>query len=292
MRELSNNQNLVASNKLVKGRYKLTKEEQNFIYLMVSQIKKEDTDFYGYKIHISELENRELTQKNYKQYREFAQGLVSKTITIEDNTRILTSSWFSSVEYIKDTGCIYACFDPKLKPFLLELKKEFVQAKLPTLLQFTSKYTSRLYLFLKSEFDRQSNFKNNLFVSYEVEYLHRNFEMPKSYSKRYSNFKDKFLDLAINEINKLTELHIYYKALKTGRKITSIEFCISKKKKTESLLNKEILEAKTLSDYLPAGLNNTTIKILLDEKLGLQKHDLKHIFEHFDILPQLKQGDS
>ena len=33
MKKLNNNQNLIASNKLVRGRYKLTKEEQNFIYL-------------------------------------------------------------------------------------------------------------------------------------------------------------------------------------------------------------------------------------------------------------------
>lgn len=281
MKELSNNQNLVASNKLVKGRYKLTKEEQNFIYLMVSQIKKEDTDFFDYKIHIHELENRELTQKNYKQYREFAQGLVGKTIIIEDDKEILTTSWFSSLKYTKGTGLITARFDPNLKPYLLELKEEFVQAKLPTLLQFKSKYTSRLYLFLKAEFDRQKNYKNNLFISYEVEYLHRNFEMPKSYIERYSKFKEMFLNTATDEINAKTELEINYTELKTGRKITSINFCISKKDKTEEQLKQEILTTKTKSDFLPEGLHSKAIEVLCDEELDLQNYDIKHIFEHY-----------
>jgi plasmid replication initiation protein len=281
MRSIKNSQNLAVSNKLVKGRYKLTKEEQNFIYLMISQIKKEDKDFYNYQIHIKDLENNELTQKNYQRYREFADTLMKKSLRIEDDKRILNTNWFSSLEYIKDTGYIYACFDPKLKPYFLELKQEFTQAKLPTLLQFNSKYSSRLYLLLKSEYDRQKNYKNNLFISYEVEYLHRNFEMPKSYIERYSKFKEMFLNTATDEINAKTELQIDYTELKTGRKITSINFCISKKDKTEEQLKQEILTTKTKSDFLPEGLHSKAIEVLCDEELDLTNHDIKNIFEHY-----------
>ena len=281
MRKLNNNQNLALSNKLVKGRYTLSKEEQNFIYLMISQIKTEDKDFYNYKIHIKDLESRELTQKNYQRYREFADTLIKKSLRIEDDQRILNANWFSSLEYIKDTGYIYACFDPKLKPYFLELKQEFTQAKLPTLLQFNSKYSSRLYLLLKSEFDRQKNFKNNLFVNHEVEDLHSRFEMPKSYIEFYSKFKNMFLKKSITEINERTELEINYTELKTGRKITSINFCISKKDKTEEQLKQEIITTKTKSDFLPEGLNSKAIEVLCDDELDLQSHDIKYIFEHY-----------
>ena len=281
MRNIKNSQNLAVSNKLVKGRYKLTKEEQNFIYLMISQIKKEDKDFYNYQIHIKDLENKKLTQKNYQRYREFADTLMKKSLRIEDDKRILNTNWFSSLEYIKDTGYIYACFDPKLKPYFLELKQEFTQAKLPTLLQFNSKYSSRLYLLLKSEYDRQKNYKNNLFISYEVEYLHRNFEIPKSYIDRYSKFKEMFLNTATDEINAKTELEINYTELKTGRKITSINFCISKKEKTTEQLKQEILTTETKSDYIPENLNSKAIEVLCDDELELTSNDIKHIFEHY-----------
>ena len=279
---ISTDKNLVVANQLVKGRYQLTKEEQNFIYLMISQINKDDTKFTEYQIHIKDLESSELSNKNYQRYREFADSLMKKTIRIEDDKRILTANWFAHIEYLKDTGIIRATISEKLKPYLLQLKKEFVQAKLPTLLQFNSKYSSRLYLLLKAHFDRQKKHKENLFVVYDIEDLNNRFELAKSYNQ-YSNFKDKFLLKSIDEINEHTELNISYEELKTGRKITSIEFCISHKEKTTEQLIKEIEQTQTLSDYLPAGLNNTTIKILLHEDLELKKHDLKHIFEHYKI---------
>ena len=274
MKKLNNNQSLIASNKLVRGRYKLTKEEQNFIYLMITQINKEDKDFYEYKIHISDLESKELTQKNYKQYKEFAINLSKKGLLIEDDKRILSSNWFSSLEYIKDTGYIYACFDPKLKPYFLELKQEFVKAKLPLLLSFKSKYSSRLYLLLKSDFDRQKNYKSKLLVNYEITNLHLKFELPKSYIDFYSKFKNMFLIKAVDEINEKTELNVSYKEIKTGRKITEIEFCISSKVKEEK---KEIEKNNFIESPRPTKLRSkinpslkpSNIKPLSRELLGL-----------------------
>jgi len=280
---ITNDRNLVLANQLVKGRYQLTKEEQNFIYLMVSQINKDDTKFTEYQIHIKELENAELTQKQYGRYRDFAKSLLSKVITIEDDEEILTANWFSSLKYIKGTGVIKAKISDDLKPYLLQLKTEFVQAKLPTLLQFNSKYSSRLFLLLKSDFDRQKKHKQNLYVIYDIEDLNKRFELPKSYATYYRNFKEKFLLKGLEEINKNTEFQIDYFERKTGRKITSIEFCISHKEKTENQLRKEIEQTKTLSDYLPTGLSNNAISILLDEELDFKKHDLKNIFEHYKI---------
>lgn len=276
----SNNKNLVVSNQLVKGRYNLTKEEQNFIYLMISQINQDDKKFTEYQIHIKELENAELTSKNYQRYKEFARKMRSREIIIEDEKQILVSGWFSSIIYLKDTGYIRATIDEKLKPYLLGLKKEFVQAKLPTLLKFNSKYTSRLFLLLKSDFDRQKQYNKNLFVVYDIADLQTRFELPKSYMQ-YSNFKDKFLSNSIEEINKYTDLTVEYKELKTGRKITSIEFCISEKEKTQEQLKKKIETTKTLPDHIPKNLSSKATSILLDEELALKNHDLKHIFDHY-----------
>jgi len=278
---ISNNNNLVVSNQLVKGRYKLTKEEQNFIYLVISQINKNDTKFTEYQIHIKDLECGELTQKNYQRYRDFAKKLRSREIIIEDNERILVSGWFSDIEYIKNTGFIKATISEKLKPYLLQLKEEFVQAKLPVLLSFHSKYTSRLYLLLKSNYDRQKNYNRNFFTTYDLEELRSRFELPKSYIDYYRNFKEKFLLKTLEEINKKTDFHISFKELKTGHKITSINFCMSKKYKTEEQLKQEILTTKTKSDYLPQGLNSKAIEVLCDDELELQNHDIKHIFEQY-----------
>ena len=279
--EITNNKNLVVSNQLVKGRYKLTKEEQNFIYLMISQINQDDKKFTEYQIHIKDLETAELTKKNYQRYKDFARKLRSREIIIEDDVQILVTGWFSDIVYIKDTGYIRATISEKLKPYLLELKKEFVQAKLPTLLKFKSKYTSRLFLLLKSDFDKQSKYKKNLFTVYDIEDLQHRFELPKSYISSYQNFKNRFLKTSLEEINEHTKLYITSKELKTGRKVTSIEFCISEKERTQEQLKKEIKATKTLSYYIPENLNSKAISVLLDKELGLKNHDLKNIFDHY-----------
>jgi len=278
-----NGKNVVLSNKIVKGRYSFTKEEQNFIYNVISQISKDDGDFKEYKVSFRDIESLEGTVKNYKRFIGFAESMLAKILKIRDESEheTIVCSWFSSLKHKDGNNYVLARFDPLLKPYLIQLKEEFVQAKLPVLLSFKSKYTSRLYLLLKSDFDRQKKHKQNLFVVHDTDDLINQFEMPKSYTVRYSLFKNDFLNKSIDEINEKTDLKIGYLERKTGRKITSIEFCISHKEKTESQLHKEIEETKTLSDYLPYGLSNTTIKILLDEELGLQKHDLKNIFEHY-----------
>jgi plasmid replication initiation protein len=151
------------------------------------------------------------------------------------------------------------------------------------LLKFNSKYSSRLFLLLKSDYDKQKVYRKNLFVVYDTGYLQNRFELPKSYKAVYKNFKVKFLLKALNEINENTGLTISYKELKTGRKITSIEFCISEKEKTQEQLKKEIETTKTPSSYLPENLNSKSISVLLDKELGLKSHDLKHIFDHYKV---------
>jgi plasmid replication initiation protein len=258
--------NVVLSNKIVSGRYSFTKEEQNFIYHVISQISKNDIDFKEYEVCISSLSKLDLIKKNHVRFKEFAINLINKKIILRDKKTKTTTvtSWFSSISHTDGTSIIKACFDPKLKPYLIQLKQEFVQAKLPTLLSFKSKYSSRLYLLLKSDYDRQKKHRQNLYVIYTPNYLISQFEMPNSYENKYTNFKERFLLTSIEEINKKTELKIIYKELKTGRKITSIEFIITEKEKTQEQLKKEIISTKTLSDYIPKDLSSKAIGVLLD----------------------------
>lgn len=270
MNAITTRQNIAISNKMIKGRYQLTNEEQNFIYLMVSQINKDDVDFQEYSINISQISELVGADKNYTRYKEFAKNLRSKVIVIEDEIRILTSGWFNSIEYIKDSGTIHACFDPKLKPYLLELKKEFTKAKLPILLSFGSKYSSRLYLLFKSEYDRQSKHKEIVTINYTLEYFYKNFELPPSYQSSYMGFKNKFLEKSIKEINAKTDLVISYKPRKTSRKITSLDITIQNKQNEQE-------------DHLPSRIEQVmqysvqSRDVLLSTELALTQQDLHYL---------------
>ena len=208
-----------------------------------------------------------MTQKKHSRFKYFAKKLVSKTIIFREDKTTIVAPWFSSVSYTDGAGVIKASFDPKLKPLLIQLKSEFVQAKLPTLLSFRSKYSSRLFLLLKSDYDKQKKFKSNLFVIYDLDFLHTNFELPKSYKAVYKNFKEKFLLKAIEEINEKTEFDINFKELKTGRKITSIQFCIAQKPKESEYLDTDNLlsvSSSVLQEKRSPQTNETTRKELFD----------------------------
>ena len=123
----------------------------------------------------------------------------------------------------------------------------------------------------------------NVDVELAVEYLITQFVMPKSYSQRYSLFKNDFLNKALEEINEKTDLDIRYKELKTGRKITSVEFCIGRKQLSEEQLIREILSTQTKSDFIPVKASKCVIDVLLDDELELTKFDIKKIFEHYRL---------
>lgn len=280
MTEIKKKQNIVLSNSLVASKYHLTKEEQNLVYLTVSQINKNDEDFKNFKITLSDLEKATGVQHNKKRLKLLQLSIMKKPILLPCGACV---NWFSSIKPIENETAIRVRFDSDLKPYLLQLKSEFTKSELGTLFNFKSKYSSRLFLLLKSDFDRQKKYKNNLNVTYTVIDLISRFTMPISYQQRYSLFKNDFINKSINEINEKTELKIVFKELKTGRKITSIEFCISEKEKTHEKVIKEIENTVTASDYIPKNLSPRAISILVDDELGLKKNDLKHIFDHYKI---------
>ncbi|MBK2049414.1 replication initiation protein [Francisella noatunensis] len=78
--------------------------------------------------------------------------MMSRTLTVytkNNHKDFKMYSWFSTIEYISSEACLLVKLHNDLKPYFLELKKEFTRANKDLLVRFKSKYTSRLYLLLK-----------------------------------------------------------------------------------------------------------------------------------------------
>jgi plasmid replication initiation protein len=80
--------------------------------------------------------------------------------------------------------------------------------------------------------------------------------------KVYSDFKKKVLEVAKIEINKKTDITYSYKELKTGRKITNLEFFIKKKEEQELEFD-----------------NKDRARFVLNKELGLSLEFIKIIFQ-------------
>jgi len=276
MKKISNKKDVSLSNNLVASKFHLTREEQNLVLLVASQISQYDEDFKDYKVTVKDLENATGVKHNRQRIKDMSLSIMSKPIVLPGSKAVV--NWFSCIESIENETALQVRFDKKLKPFLLHLE-QYTKAELSYIFSFKNKYSSRLYLLLKSEYGKQSKCKR--FV--DVEYLITQFVMPKSYSQRYSLFKNDFLNKALEEINEKTDLDVRYKELKTGQKITSIEFSISRKQQSEEQLIQEILSTQTKSDFIPANASKCVIDVLLDDELELTKNDIKRIFEHYKL---------
>lgn len=218
---LSNRNIVKQSYELNTARYRLSVVETDIIFKMVAEIKNEDKDFQTYTFKVTELEKALGRSLDRAYLKDTARNLMKKPLTINRGKgNFLTIGWLSSFEYFADRGEIELCFDPKLKPYLLELQDRFVKADIRHIFKLSSEYSKRIYTMFK-QWEKLGKYE----VS--VEEWQKLLEVPDSL-KRYDNFKRKVLEIAKNQINENTDLLVYFKEIKTGRKVTGLLWTIGK----------------------------------------------------------------
>lgn len=123
---------------------------------------------------------------------------------------------FMDMEYNK--GHFTFEWNPKMTPHILEIKERYVVTDLEIASYFQSSFSWRLYEYLKAHYGyfRKILSKQEIYELFNVENV-------KTYQERINNFKQRVLDVAIKEINKYTDLYVWYKEQKTGRSITGFE---------------------------------------------------------------------
>lgn len=210
------------SYELNNARYSLTAVETDLIMKMIAEIKNEDKDFHPYRFKISDVEARIGKKLNRASLKTMAQELRRKNLTIDRGAEgFLVTGWVSSFEYFADRGEIELSFDPKLKPYLLELQSHFVKADVRYIFQLSSEYTKRLYTIFK-QWEKVGTHTVN------VEEWQKMLQVPKT-QQMYGEFKRKVLEPSKEQINAKTDLEVTYKEIKTGRKVTGLEWTIKKK---------------------------------------------------------------
>jgi plasmid replication initiation protein len=114
------------------------------------------------------------------------------------------------------------CFDPKLKPYLLQLKSQFTAYNLATVLPMRSAYSIRLYELLI----QYASIGSRIFDLSELRDL---LGVPGTY--RLQDLRRRILDKATEEINQYGAFTVSYALVKEGRSYSSVRFSIVKKPK-------------------------------------------------------------
>lgn len=238
---------ITQANELTEARYFLTIGEQKIILLLISMINPDDTDFKNYEMKISEFAKiMGLTGNSiYERMNDTLDKLLSRVIHIPKETGFLKIGWVSSAEYIIGSGVVQLSFDSKLKPYLLQLQKNFKSYNLNLIVKFKSAYSVRIYMLLKQ-------YEKIGFREFELEELKEVLGIKVNEYQKYADFKKRVLDQAKKEFetkNKetggyLSDITFELETIRTGREITRLRFNI-KKQTYQEALPMEIPEAST-----------------------------------------------
>lgn len=246
--EIRVNNNLVTkSNKLIEANYKLGVVEQKIILCLASNIQPTDNDFKTYTLPIKEF-NSLLGLKGtpkYTELRKITRDLMQKVFEVRINKKVIQVAWLSYVAYNESEGTIDIRFDPFLRPYLLELKKEFTSYKLENVVKLKSSYAIRIYELLKQYEKIQER-------TIPLDDLRKMLGAEDIYPA-YGNFKQRVLLSAQKELKKKTDISFDIEEIKVGRRVDKIKFLIitdkDKNSKQLSVFNDNLEEFKLLNEF-------------------------------------------
>ena len=230
---INSNHIAVQSNRFIEARYKesLTFWESFLITKMCSMISPDDVDFKPYKIYIKEvIDYMELTPGGhvYNYIMEAAKRLLDRKIVIgamDDQGRkeIIETHIVTSVRRLfepqqDENMYVTLTFLPELKPYLLQLHKDFTKLDIDIFKKLKTSSSIRLYQIFKSHMG-----KNQYKVRFELEELKEILGVSEKY-KQYAGFKMRVLDEAQQRLTEKTDIGFTYEELKTGKKVSALVF--------------------------------------------------------------------
>ena len=220
---------------LVEATSKMDIHEFRVFATMLTMVLPEDEDFTTYELRVQDIIKLFALKKDGRYYelmRDAAQKLLDRKFVIyetrdgeEYKTTINLITETSEPVSIINKNHILLQFSPKLKPYLLQLRKEYLTIDIRNIQDISSHYSVKLYLVLKHQ-QRLGNSK----VKYMVERLRTILAIEEGEYELYGSFKQQVIRRAMNDIEKYTDLSIWkIEEEKSGRSVSAIIFHIAEK---------------------------------------------------------------
>ncbi|MBG8556139.1 replication initiation protein [Hymenobacter guriensis] len=215
-------------NALINARFSFVPLQMRLFVSLLSRIDFEDVDFKEHFIPLDELVFERRGGSAYEQVDEMCKGLASFTLYIEEleektRKRRRKPSYtyiplMAEAGYRADLGGVVASFNPKIMPYLLQLREcgNFTTADMQQVLKLKSPQSLRIYWLLKeyAGFGRRTISVEDLRFVLGIE----EHEYP-----RFSNFKARVLDKAQSEIAE-TDIPFTYELEREGKTVARIKF--------------------------------------------------------------------
>jgi plasmid replication initiation protein len=298
---------------LVEATSKMDIHEFRVFMTMLTMVLPEDKDFEEYEIRtqdILKLFSLGDDGRYYEAVRDAADRLFNKKFVIfetkEDGEVYKTTIHLidETSEPVKESeqNRLRIKFNPKLKPYLIQLQREYLTIDVRNIKNVQSPYSMKLYIILKHQYNLGNRKK-----SYSVVRLKEILAIEEHEYPMYGNFKQKILKKGIQDLEKNTDLRIVrLEEIKSGRAVDSVVFYIEGKESTQVAKTKQVKKAaaEKTANSKAGGEEEFDSYVVVDEDsqgdiLLKQLHEpirpyvsettVRHWLSHFPV-DQIRQG--
>ncbi|AXE21936.1 replication initiation protein (plasmid) [Runella rosea] len=220
---------------LVEATSKMDIHEFRVFATMLTMVLPEDEDFTTYELRVQDIIKLFSLKKDGRYYelvRDAAHKLLDRKFVIYEMKN--GEEYKTTINLITETSepvseinknHILLQFSPKLKPYLLQLKKEYLTIDIRNIQDISSPYSVKLYMVLKHQ-QRLGNYK----VKYPIERLRQILAIEEGEYGLYGSFKQQVIRRTLSDIEKYTDLSVLkIEEEKAGRSVSAIIFHVVEK---------------------------------------------------------------
>jgi plasmid replication initiation protein len=258
-------------NGITNTRYKLTARQQKLLLYAIAMIEPNAAEFG--KIRVSVEDYSALTGLDtdnlYRELRETALAIREAPLVVDHVEPGMKkpmrrhSAWFEYVDEADGSGFVTIKLTSWLKPYLLQVRREFFQFQLGFALDLKSEYSIRLYQYLKRwEFAKRRQITvEQLRLEIGATEIDRKGNIVRVNLEQYKHLKSRAINPAVEEINRETDLSVSYTETRFARSkaVQSLTFTINK-----NLENLDKLRPVTLPDQAQLEFPNAQTDPSLD----------------------------
>jgi plasmid replication initiation protein len=249
------------------ARYRLSELGIKVLSVLISMIKTSDTEFTQYAIQIKDF--KELIHSDSKNTYKYAHKLISELMSNPMQIGDEQFNWASYGKYHRGDGVVVFEIHRLLKPYLLELQKNFLQYNITNILPLKSGYVIRLYELCKDHFNEARRYKESATsVTFEmkIDRLRENFHIPDSYQYS-SHIKKHILDKAVEQFRSKTDIKIEYEEQKIGRRVDRVLITVRENNRGS---NDYMKSKQAFIRYMRANFVNADVLVANDTKTNKQ----------------------
>jgi plasmid replication initiation protein len=261
------------SNFITSAKYEMSSLEKNVLYMVMAQIRKEDTSEKVYVVSARELMLLTGTEIKYADFQKATAKLVTRLLqgTLA-NGNFLQTTFVASAEYIKGQGLIELTVSPKIRPFYIDLKREFTTFQLNIALNLHTVYAKRLYeIFSMYKNMKDKSFRINLMeLKQRLQLIDEKTGRDKY--EKFTHFKKAVLDPAEREINSKSDISFSYTIIEGNK--------AGRGRKPVEQLEFTVVYTEQIAKY-SFDENNLPIFSRLTTQFNLRKDQASKVLENF-----------